>query len=299
MNKYVNFEYLKDNNPKPDGIQYKGLFGNRSLGKTHGVLKFLLSKLEPGQAIMILRRNKLELDFRSFVSKYSAAFNQYWDLDNGIISRLSENEEAGDRIIIYTDALSLAERKKNNNYDSPYVRYIIVDEVFAEKPNKNEFNELQLWIGTLSRRTGYPFHPVEVWLLGNSDYGYSPILESLGIYKTNGLKQKTPNGVYLFSEMESPEDVVNVVNPLIRKFEIRKGNEPLLTWTYLGNAYALYDIGMHTYIKRVEKGSKPFNFEVKRDFMRAALRKDGIPRVYVEDYDCIRFLTEPALRVIL
>ena len=42
MSKYIDFEYLKQNNPNPTGIQYKGLFGNRSIGKTHGVLKHLV-----------------------------------------------------------------------------------------------------------------------------------------------------------------------------------------------------------------------------------------------------------------
>lgn len=292
-NKYVDFEYLKQNNPNPNGIQYKGLFGDRSLGKTHGVIKYLTDNLPEGQALMILRRNKLELNFEPFAQKYGTAFGKDWEIDG---KTMVENH---DRIIAYLNALSLAERGKHDNYDAPYVTNIIVDEAFATKPNKEEFNELQTWIGTLSRRTGHPFHPVTVWLIGNSDYGYSPILEKLGIFKSNGNKQKTKDGVYLFSDKASPEHVVNVKSPFIKQFTIYSDNEPMVEWNHLNCSYGLFDLGQHMYIKKIDKAKKPYDFEIQSQIVRYAIRKVGIPRVYVEDYDCLRFLSEPALRVIL
>lgn len=290
-NKYVDFEYLKQNNPNPTGIQFKGLFGDRSLGKTHGVIKYLTDTLPENQALMILRRNALELNFEPFAKKYGAAFGKDWTI-NG--KTMVENH---DRIISYLNCLSLSERGKHDNYDAPYITNIVVDEAFAEKPNKGEFKQLQTWIGTVARRTGFPFHPVTVWLLGNDTYGHSPILEELGIYKSNGKKQKTSNGVYLFSDKQSPDNVINVKSPLIRNFDIFPDNPPVLNWMFKNHSYGLFDVGHHLYIKKIDRAKQPYDFEVKRDMIRLALRKVGIPRIYVEDYDCLRFLDEPALRI--
>ena len=113
--KYITFEYLTQNNPNPDGIQYKGLFGNRSIGKTHGVLKHVWKSLKENTAFMILRRNKLELNFQPFVQKYSAAFETDWSIHGNAIV------ENGERIVGYFSALSLAERSKHMNFDSPSV----------------------------------------------------------------------------------------------------------------------------------------------------------------------------------
>lgn len=292
-NKYINFEYLKQNNPNAKGIQFKGLFGDRSIGKTHGVLKHLIKTRQPGTAIMILRRNKLELNFQPFVTKYANAFELDWSIEgNSII-------QDHDEIVAYFSALSLSERSKHNNYDTPYVTDIIVDEVFAEKPNKNEFQQLETWITTLSRRTGHPFHPITVWLLGNSDYGYSPILDSLGIFRFNGLKQKTENGVYLFSDMQSPANVLNVKSPLIKEIEVRKDNTPVLEWNFLSQSYGLYDMGTHMYIKTIEKANTPYDFNIRNMIIKLCVRKVGIPRVYVQNYDCLRFIDEPSLKFTL
>lgn len=289
--RYIDFEYLKQNNPNPNGIQYKGLFGNRSIGKTHGVLKHLYKNRKDNTAFMILRRNKLELNFQPFVTKYSTAFETEWEIDGNMIV------ENRDTTIAYFSALSLAERSKHNNFDSPYVTDIIVDEVFAEKPNKNEFQQLETWITTLSRRTGHPFHPITVWLLGNFDYGFSPILDTLGIFAFNGKKQKTENGVYLFSDMPSPANVLNVRSPLIREFEIREGNEPVLEWNYMKQSFGMYDMGAHMYIKNIDKAKNPYDFTIRQNIIRMCVRKVGIPRVYVANYDCLRFLDDPALKI--
>lgn len=291
MSKYIDFEYLKQNNPNPTGIQYKGLFGNRSIGKTHGVLKHLYKSRKNNQAFMILRRNKLELNFQPFVTKYSAAFETDWEIDGNMIV------ENRDETIAYFSALSLAERSKHNNFDSPYVTDIIVDEVFAEKPNKNEFQQLETWITTLSRRTGHPFHPVTIWLLGNYDYGYSPILDKLGIFSFNGRKQKTENGVYLFSEMESPANVLNVRSPLIKHIEIRDDNPPVLEWTYLKQSFGMFDCGTHMYIKNIKKATAPYDLTIRQNIFKMCVRKVGIPRVFVANYDCLRFLDDPALKI--
>lgn len=291
MVKYIDFEYLKQNNPKPNGIQYKGLFGNRSIGKTHGVLKHLTKNRKDNTAFMILRRNKLELNFKPFVTKYSAAFEVDWDIDSNMIV------ENHDTTIAYFSALSLAERSKHNNFDSPYVTDIIVDEVFAEKPNKNEFQQLETWITTLSRRTGHPFHPITVWLLGNFDYGFSPILDNLGVFAFNGKKQKTENGVFLFSDMVSPANVLNVRSPLIKEIEIRDGNEPILEWTYLKQSFGMFDMGTHMYITNIEKARTPYDFNIRHSIVKMCVRKVGIPRVYVANYDCLRFLDDPALKI--
>lgn len=289
-NKYIDFEYLKQNNPNPDGIQYKGLFGNRSIGKTHGVLKYLVKTRKNNEAIMLLRRNQLELNFQPFVSKYSEAFGLDWELDKQTIV------ENHDEIIAYYSALSLAERSKHNNFDSPYVTNIIVDEVYAEKPNKNEFQQLETWITTLSRRTGHPFHPITVWLLGNHEYGYSPILDALGVFALNGKKQKTDKGVFLFSDMESPANVLNVKSPLIREIEIAPNNKPVLEWTFLKHSYAMYDMGMHMYIAPIERATTPFDMSIRQAIVRLGVRKLGIPRVYVANYECLRFIDDPALK---
>ncbi len=233
MGKYIDFEYLKQNNPCPDGIQFKGLFGNRSIGKTHGVLKHVWKSRKQGTAFLILRRNKLELNFQPFVQKYSAAFETEWEIDsNMLMERRTVNKDGKEvtynNIIGYFSALSLAERNKHSNFDNPYITDIIVDEVFSEKPNVNEFGQLQTWITTVSRRTGHPFHPVTVWLLGNSDYGYSPILEALGVFGFEGVKQKTSTGVYLFSEMESPKGSINVKCPLIKVHDIWDDYPPII-----------------------------------------------------------------------
>lgn len=291
MSKYITFEYLTQNNPNPNGIQFKGLFGDRSLGKTHGVLKYLVNNRKDNTAFMILRRNKLELNFQPFVNKYSSAFEVEWEIEGNMIV------ENHDTTIAYFSALSLAERSKHNNFDSPYVTDIIVDEVFAEKPNKNEFQQLETWITTLSRRTGHPFHPITVWLLGNSNYGYSPILDSLGIFSFNGKKQKTQNGVYLFSDMKSPANVLNVRSPLIKEIEIKKGNEPVLEWTYLKQSFGLFDMGSHMYIKNIEKAITPYDFNIQHTIVKLCVRKVGIPRVYVANYDCLRFLDDPRLKI--
>ena len=289
--KYITFEYLTQNNPNPDGIQYKGLFGNRSIGKTHGVLKHVWKSLKENTAFMILRRNKLELNFQPFVQKYSAAFETDWSIHGNAIV------ENGERIVGYFSALSLAERSKHMNFDSPYVTDIIVDEVYAEKPNKNEFQQLQTWITTLSRRTGHPFHPVTVWLLGNYDYGYSPILDALGVYAFNGKKQKTKNGVYLFSDMPSPDGAMNVRSPLIKEIEIRAGNEPVVTWSFQKQSFGLFDMGHHMYIAPVDKATQPYDFTIRQIIIRHCVRKVGIPRVYVANYDCLRFIDDPALKI--
>lgn len=291
MTKYIDFEYLKQNNPNPNGIQYKGLFGNRSIGKTHGVLKHLYKTRKDNTAFMILRRNKLELNFQPFVTKYSAAFDVEWEIDSNMIV------ENRDTTIAYFSALSLAERSKHNNFDSPYVTDIIVDEVFAEKPNKNEFQQLETWITTLSRRTGHPFHPITVWLLGNFDYGFSPILDNLGVFAFNGKKQKTENGVFLFSDMPSPANVLNVRSPLIKELEIREGNEPVLEWTYMKQAFGMFDMGTHMYIKNIDKAKSPYDFTIRQNIVKMCVRKVGIPRVYVANYDCLRFLEDPALKI--
>lgn len=290
-NKFITFEYLTQNNPNPNGIQFKGLFGNRSIGKTHGVLKHVYKNLKDNTAFMILRRNKLELNFQPFVQKYSQAFETEWHIEGNMII------ENRDKIIGYFSALSLAERAKHNNFDSPYVTDIIVDEVFAEKPNKNEFQQLETWITTLSRRTGHPFHPVTVWLLGNFDYGYSPILDALEIFSFNGKKQKTKNGVYLFSDMPSPAGVVNVKSPLIREFEIHPNNKPVLEWTYQKQSFGLYDMGHHMYIKNIDKANVPYDFTIRQNIVKLCVRKVGIPRVYVANYDCLRFIDDPALKI--
>lgn len=289
--RYIDFEYLKQNNPKPDGIQYKGLFGNRSIGKTHGVLKHLYKNRKDNTAMMILRRNKLELNFQPFVQKYAAAFETEWEIDSNMIV------ENRDTTIAYFSALSLAERYKHHNFDSPYVTDIIVDEVYAEKPNKNEFQQLETWITTLSRRTNHPFHPITVWLLGNYDYGHSPILEALGIFAFNGKKQKNENGVFLFSDMESPANVLNVKSPLIKDIEIREGNEPVLEWTFMKQSFAMYDMGTHMYIKNIEKAKTPYDFSIRQAIFKMAIRKVGIPRVYVANYECLRFIDDPALKI--
>ena len=290
--KYIDFEYLKQNNPNPNGIQFKGLFGKRSIGKTHGVLRHLWKTRKENTAFMILRRNKLELNFQPFVTKYSAAFETDWEIKGNTIV------ENHDTIIAYFSALSLAERSKHMNFDSPYVTDILVDEVFAEKPNKNEFQQLETWITTLSRRTGHPFHPVTVWLLGNFGYGYSPILDELGIFAFNGKKQKTDNGVYLFSDMESPANVLNVRSPLIKEIEIREGNEPVLEWTYKKQSFGMFDCGTHMYITNIEKAKTPYDFTIKQNILKMCVRKVGIPRVYVANYDCLRFIyDEPALKI--
>lgn len=291
MSKYITFEYLTQNNPKPDGIQYKGLFGHRSLGKTHGVLRYLYRKRKHNEAFMILRRNKLELNFQPFVTKYSSAFETEWEVNGNMIV------ENRDETIAYFSALSLAERAKHNNFDSPYVTDIIVDEVFAEKPNKNEFQQLETWITTLSRRTGHPFHPITVWLLGNFDYGYSPILDALGIFAANGKKQKTADGVYLFSDMESPANVLNVKSPLIKEMEIREGNLPVLEWTFMKQSFGMYDMGQHMYITNIEQAKSPYDFTIREKIVKMCVRKVGIPRVYVANYDCLRFLDDPALKL--
>ena len=61
MSKYIDFEYLKQNNPNPNGIQYKGLFGNRSIGKTHGVLKHLVKNRKDDFAPEIIHIKNLLL----------------------------------------------------------------------------------------------------------------------------------------------------------------------------------------------------------------------------------------------
>lgn len=291
MSKYISFEYVTQNNPNPDGIQYKGIFGNRSIGKTHGVLKYLHKNRKDNQAFMILRRNKLELNFQPFVQKYSSAFDVDWEIDSNMIV------ENRDTIVAYFSALSLAERSKHNNFDSPYVTDIVVDEVFAEKPNKNEFQQLETWITTLSRRTGHPFHPITVWLLGNFDYGYSPILDSLGVFSFNGVKQKKDNGVYLFSDMKSPANVLNVKSPLIKEIEIRGDNEPVLEWTFQKQSFGMFDCGMHMYITNIPKATTPYNLQTKASILRHCVRKIGIPRVFVANYDCLRFIDDPALKI--
>jgi hypothetical protein len=291
MSKYISFEYLTQNNPNPNGIEYRGLFGNRSIGKTHGVLKYVYKNLKDNQAFMVLRRNKLELNFQPFVTKYSAAFETDWQIDGNMIV------ENRDKVIGYFSALSLAERSKHMNFDSPYVTDIIVDEVFAEKPNKNEFQQLETFITTLSRRTGHPFHPIRVWLLGNNEYGYSPILDALGVFASNGRKQKTENGVYLFSEMESPANVLNVKSPLIREIDIKDGNSPVLEWTFLKQSFGLFDCGTHMYIKNIDKATMPYDLSIRQNLVKMCVRKVGIPRVYVANYECLRFLDDPALKI--
>jgi len=290
MSKYVSLEYLTQNNPQPNGIQYKGLFGNRSIGKTHGVLKYLQKKRKHNEAFMILRRKKTELNFEPFCKKFGAAFEVEWEVDGNMI--IENHEET----VAYFGALSLAETGKHFNFDSPYVTDIIVDEVYAQNPNKDEFMQLETWISTLSRRTGHPFHPVTVWLLGNFDYGYSPILDSLGIYPFNGKKQKTENGVYLFSDMDSPDNVLNVKSPLIKEFTIKPDNAPVLEWTHLKQNFAMYDMGMHMYICKTDKAKTPFDHTIRDKIVRHAVRKMGIPRVYIQDYDCMRFIDHPALK---
>lgn len=293
MSKYVSFEYLTQNNPCPQGVQFKGLMGDRSIGKTHGVLKYLINKQRDNEAIMILRRNKLELNFVPFVQKYGSAFERDWEIDG---NRILENH---DTPVIYFSALSLSERGKHENYDSPYVTDIIVDEVFAEKPNKNEFQQLQTWITTLSRRTGHAFHPVTVWLIGNHEYGRSPILEELGVYCENGRKQKTQDGVYLFSDLASPANTINVKSPLIREFEIHDDNHPVLEWTHMKHHYAMYDMGVHMYIKKVTKSKQPFDATIMQMIVKMCVRKKGLPRVFVQDYDCMRFIEHPALKFMI
>jgi hypothetical protein len=302
MAKYIDFEYLKQNNPCPNGIQFKGLFGDRSIGKTHGVLKHVWKTRKTGTAFLILRRNKLELNFQPFVTKYSAAFDTEWEIDSNMLleKRVVSNDEkevVNKNVIGYFSALSLAERNKHSNFDNPYITDIIVDEVFAEKPNVNEFQQLQTWITTVSRRTGFPFHPVTVWLLGNSDHGYSPILEGLGVFGFEGCKQKTTNGVYLFSEMNSPEGVLNVKNPLIKPHVIKPDNAPLISWSFKGRCFALYDFGHYVYIANVEKANMAYDGKVKDFVTRSIMLKDAIPPVYVSSYECLRFVLTPSARL--
>jgi len=284
MANYVRLEYIFYNNPKPSGVQFKGVFGDRSIGKTHGVLNYLCNNIQENESILFLRRNKLEMNFAPFVSKYSAAFNQNWKLEKNTIS-------CDKKVIMYLSALSLAERGKHNNYENPHITNIIIDEVFCEKPNKNEFQEMQTWITTVSRRTGFPFHPITIWLLGNHNYGHSPIMENLGIYASGGKKQKTDNGVYLFSDTPSPKSVINVKNPLIKNIEISKDNFPILSWWFNKIAYGLFDCGAFLYIKEVETASSPFNFDIKCSINTKIILKQRIPPIYVQNYECLRFFS--------
>lgn len=302
MGWYIDFEYLKQNNPCPDGVQFKGLFGNRSIGKTHGVLKHVWKSRKAGTAFLILRRNKLELNFHPFAMKYSAAFETEWEIDSNMLIEsksvsVSEKKLINKNIIGYFSALSLAERNKHSNYDNPYITDIIVDEVFSEKPNVNEFEQLQTWITTVSRRTRTPFHPVTVWLLGNSDYGYSPILENLGVYGFDGHKQKKENGVYLFSEMDSPKGSINAKNPLIKPHVVRVDNQPIISWSFKARCFAMYDFGHYVYITNAEKANLAYDGKVKDFVTRTIIRKDGIPPVYVSSYECLRFVLCPSARL--
>lgn len=288
MNKYISFEYLTQNNPAPYGVQYKGLFGNRSIGKTHGVLKYVYNQIKESEeetAFLILRRNKLELNMQPFITKYSTAFNTTWEIEKGNIIK------EDDKIIAYYNALSLAERAKNNNYDAPFITHIIVDEVYAEKPNKNEFQQLQTWITTVSRRTGHPFHPITVWLLGNNEYGYSPIMNELQVFPEMGLKQKKSDGVFLFSKMKSPSGAINVESPLVKKMDIKEKNNPIYTWNYNGIGYEIYDFNIFLYIKRANKKVRNvWDTKTREVIFNQAYRKSNIPAVYVETYDCLKFL---------
>lgn len=302
MAKYVSLEYVTQNTVNPDGIEYKGVFGNRSIGKTHNVLKYIYKNRKKGEAFMILRRNKLELNLEPFVQKFSSAFEVDWRVEGDKIVEYPmdvmvgrKNKPVGE-IVAYFDALSLAERGKHKNYDAPYVTQIIVDEVYAEKPNKNEFHQLETWVTTLSRRTGFPFHPITVWLLGNNEYGISPIMESLGVFPFNGLKQKNRFGVFLFSTMQSPEHVINVKSKYIKEVKIKPKNQPIITWSYKKQSYALYDCGTFCYIKRIEKGERAYDFQVRQIVYNKIVSKAGLPPIFVETYDCLRFAELPGNR---
>ncbi len=74
-------------------------------------------------------------------------------------------------------------------------------------------------------------------------------------------------------------------------------SEPVLEWTYLKQAYGLYDMGTHMYIKNIDKAKTPYDFTIRTKIVRMCVRKVGIPRVYVANYDCLRFLDDPALKI--
>lgn len=297
--KYVDIEYLTQNTINPFGIEYKAVCGDRSIGKTHAVVKYIYkNRIAKGMTFGLICRNRLETDFTAFISKYSALFNKEWQqLGDDIIEYLDDDEPIGKkkkreyRIIFKILPLSMYERLKRNNFENPHIDGLLFDECYAENPNKDEFKQLQTIITTVARRTGLPNAPLEVWLTGNHQYGYSPILEGLNIHPDNGRKQKSKDGIFLFSDIESPPNVINVKSNLIKDYKINEGLQPIITWSYNKNNYALYDLGFFAYICRVEKARYNYDLSIRKAINNVVMKKRGLPPLYVQDYNCLRFVT--------
>jgi hypothetical protein len=260
---YYNPAYLINNNPAPEAIQFKIVTGNRSIGKTHSISKYLINNLPDDEAIgYILRYDKYK-DITPWGLKFFP--------DAETVKQKKGMLTVDDNIKAYALPISTAYKTKNMNYDNPYIRNCIMDECIAPEYVRNEFVNLIILLGTISRRTGHAFTPLTVWCTGNIDVQpYAPIFDMLklstdyiniyhnpeqelkrkGIITIDNIKY---GYVWHHTPLESPDNVANIrpesqiimrpdwINPDNFVFQFKSGKLACGVWH---NGYTVF-IGQH------------------------------------------------------
>ena len=192
---------------------YNVIFGERSNGKTYGVLQYGLEQFfENGSRIGIVRR--WEEDFRG--KQASTMFDSL--IENGVIHKLSKgkwnsviyqshrwylayreidnpkNVKVDEEPFAYAFALSSEEHYKSSSY--PLIRTILFDEFLTRGTYlPDEFIKFTSILSTIIRlRTN-----VKIFMCGNTVNKYSPYFTEMGLTNIKNMKRGTID-VYSYGE---------------------------------------------------------------------------------------------------
>ena len=193
--------------------RYNLIIGERSNGKTYGVLQYALEKyFTDGSRLGIIRR--WEEDFRG--KQANTMFDGL--IQNGVISKLSKGKWNGiiyqshrwymckrditnpknvvvdDEPFAYAFALSSDEHYKSSSY--PYIRTILFDEFLTRGSYlPDEFIKFTSILSTIIRLRD----DVIIFMCGNTVNQYSPYFEEMGITNIKKMKRGTIE-VYTYGE---------------------------------------------------------------------------------------------------
>lgn len=193
--------------------KYNVVFGERSNGKTYGVLQYSLEQyFKDGSRLGIIRR--WEEDFRG--KQASTMFDAL--IDNGVISKLSKGKWNGiiyqshrwymckreinnpknvtidDEPFAYAFAISSEEHYKSSSY--PRIKTILFDEFLTRGVYlPDEFVKFTSILSTIIRLRD----DVTIFMCGNTVNQYSPYFEEMGLTNVKKMKRGTID-VYTYGD---------------------------------------------------------------------------------------------------